>query len=177
MNLTQLARKTIEFYFNNKKFEPDKKTKQKLKDKKACFVTLTNKGNLRGCIGCVEAEQELWKQVQENIINAAFYDTRFSGLTKKELKKIKIEVSVLSEPKKLEYKTEKDLLKKINNKMGIILKKNPCSSTFLPQVWKQIPDKKEFLEHLSLKAGLDKDAWKTAEIWGYGVEVEGGINL
>ena len=56
--------------------------------------------------------------------------------------------------------------------MGIILKKDFHSSTFLPQVWEQIPDKTDFLEQLSLKAGLDRNAWKHAEIWCYEVEVE-----
>ena len=173
MNLPQLARKTLESHFLRKTYIPNHKTKQKFKDKKACFVTLTKNNELRGCIGCLEAKKELWQEVQENAINAAFHDSRFLPLEKNELNKIKIEVSVLSKPKKLEYKDEKDLLKKINNKMGIILKKNPCSSTFLPQVWKPLPDKIKFLEHLSLKAGLNKDGWKNAEIWFYKVEVTG----
>jgi len=172
MNLTQLARKTLEFYFENKSFKPDEQTKKKYNQKKACFVTLEKNNQLRGCIGCLEARQELWKEVQENAINAAFKDFRFSQLTKKELNKIKIEVSILSKPKKLNYENEKDLLGKINNKMGIILKKGFNSATFLPQVWEQISDKIEFLEHLSLKAGLNKDVWRKSEILFYEVDAE-----
>lgn len=172
MNLIQLTRKTIELHFLGNLFQPDEKTKEKYKDKKACFVTLTKKGSLRGCIGCLEARQELWKDVQENSINAAFYDSRFIPLTKDELNKIKIEVSILSKPIRLKYKDEEDLLNKLNDKMGIILKKDHFSSTFLPQVWEQISDKIEFLEHLSLKAGLNKNAWKKTEIWYYYVEIE-----
>jgi len=173
MNLAQLARKTLEFYFENKSFKPDEQTKKKYNQKQACFVTLEKNNQLRGCIGCLEARQELWEEVQENAINSAFNDFRFSQLTKKELKKIKIEVSILTKPKKINYKDEKDLLEKINNKMGIILKKDFNSATFLPQVWGQIPDKTEFLEHLSLKAGLNKGDWKTSEIWFYEVDVGG----
>ncbi len=172
MKLTELARKTIELHFLGNLFQPDEKTKEKYKDKKACFVTLTKRGSLRGCIGSLEARQELWKDVQENSINSGFYDTRFAPLTKDELDKIKIEVSVLSKHIKLNYKNEKDLLNKLDNKMGVILKKDNFSSTFLPQVWEQILDKTEFLENLSLKAGLNKDAWKKAEIWYYYVEIE-----
>ena len=54
--------------------------------------------------------------------------------------------------------------------MGIILKKNGRSSTFLPQVWEQLPDKVDFLEHLSMKAGLNKDDWKDAGMEYYEVE-------
>ncbi len=172
MNLPKLARKTIEAHFQNKKFEPDEKIKEKFSDKRATFVTLTKNGQLRGCVGSLEAVRGLWEDVRENAINAAFHDTRFSPLTEDELEDVKIEVSVLSPAKKLEFKDEGDLLNKINNKMGIILKEGFYTSTFLPQVWEQIPDKVEFLEELSIKAGLDRDAWKGAEIWFYTVDVE-----
>ncbi len=170
MDILQLARKTLENYFNNKKFEPDAETKLKYSEKKASFVTLTKNTSLRGCIGSLEAHQELWKDVQSNSVNAAFSDPRFPQLTKSELSQIKIEVSVLSIPKKLEYKNEQELLNKINSQMGIILKKGFSTSTFLPQVWEQIPDKIKFLEQLSLKAGLPQDAWKTVEIQYYTVK-------
>ena len=172
MKLPQLARKTLEFYFENKNFIPDEDIKERYDEKRACFVTLTKKGNLRGCIGSLHAVQELWKDVQHNAIYAAFHDSRFFLLTKEELKEIKIEVSILSDPKKIFFKNEKDILNKIDNKMGLILKKGIFSSTFLPQVWEQIPDKIQFLENLSLKAGLSRDSWKTSEISYYTVSVE-----
>ncbi len=170
MNLLQLSRKTLEYYFSNKKFEPDKITKDKFSKNQASFVTLTKSGELRGCIGSLSPKQELWKDVIENSLNASFKDPRFLPLRKSELQKIKIEVSVLSVPKKLEFFGVEDLLKKINKKMGIILKKGYNFSTFLPQVWDDLPDKIDFLQHLSMKAGLDKNAWKTSEIWYYTVD-------
>ncbi len=172
LKLTKLARKTIRDYFDNKKFNPDKNTKELYKEKKACFVTLTLNGELKGCIGSLKPEKELWKDVQDNAINAAIHDFRFSRLTEEEFLKIKIEVSVLSLPKKIEAVNEKDLLMRINPGRGYILEKEGVSSTFLPQVWKQIPDKIQFLEQLSLKAGLNRNAWKTAEIWSYTVNSE-----
>lgn len=172
MNLTQLARKTLESYFENKDFQPDEKTKNLYNKKQACFVTLTKKRELRGCIGSLIGHQELWKDVKENALNAALNDPRFLALRKEELKDIKIEISVLSVPEKLEFKDEKDLLKKINKKIGLILKKGFYSATFLPQVWEELPDKEEFLQHLSMKAGLDKHGWKDAEFWYYDVEKE-----
>ena len=78
----------------------------------------------------------------------------------------------MTEPKKLNFKNPDELLKKINNLMGIILEKGGYTVTFLPQVWEQIPDKIKFLEELSLKAGLSKDSWKSpsAEFFYYKVK-------
>ena len=172
MNLVELARKTIESSFKKEAFEPDQETKRKYKAVQSSFVTLTINNELRGCIGSLLPRQELYKDVQENAINASFHDSRFPKLKESELKSIKIEVSILSEPKRLYYKNEQDLLNRLFKDMGIILRKGHSSATFLPQVWEQLKDPKEFLEHLSQKAGLDKDAWKTADIYYYMVNVE-----
>jgi uncharacterized protein len=172
IKLTKLARKTLEEYFKGKQFIPDDHTKSIYNEKQACFVTLTLNGNLRGCIGSLAPGRELWRDVQENAINAAIHDFRFSKLTGEELDKIKIEVSVLSLPKKVNSVSEKDLLMRINPGRGFIVKKGSSSATFLPQVWEQIPDKIEFLEQLSMKAGLNRNAWKTGEILSYTVNAE-----
>jgi len=172
LKLTKLARRTLREYFKGKEFIPDERTKNIYNEKRACFVTLTLNGNLRGCIGSLVPQKELWKEVQENAINAAIHDFRFSRLTEEELPNVKIEVSILSLPKKINYIGEKDLLIRINSGKGIILKKGMNSATFLPQVWEQIPDKINFLEQLSIKAGLNRNAWKNAEIWSYTVSIE-----
>ncbi|MBD3247190.1 AmmeMemoRadiSam system protein A [Candidatus Pacearchaeota archaeon] len=174
LSLPELARKTMESKLENKEFEPNDITKEKYSKNKASFVTLsTRQGKLRGCIGSLKPRKELWKDVQENAVNA-MHDPRFPPLKKKELENVRIEVSVLSKPKRLDYKTPEELIKKLKKYMGIILKKGFNSSTFLPQVWEQIQDKQEFLEHLSIKAGLDKNAWKDeeTEIWYYTVMKE-----
>ena len=172
LKLTELARKTLEGYFKGKEFIPDEHTKSIYNAKQACFATLTLNGDLRGCIGSLVPRKELWKDVQDNVINAAIHDFRFSKLTEKEVPKIKIEISVLSLPKKINYINEKDLLIRISFDKGFIIKKGMNSATFLPQVWEQIHDKIEFLEQLSLKAGLNRNAWKSAEIWSYTVNAE-----
>ncbi len=172
LKLTEIARKTLEGYFKGKNFLPDEHTRSIYDKKQACFVTLTIDGKLRGCIGSLVPQRELWKDVQENVINAAVHDFRFLKLTEKELSKVKIEISVLSLPKKIESINEKDLLMRINSGRGYILKKGGFSSTFLPQVWEQIPDKIEFLENLSVKAGLNRNAWKSGELWSYNVNIE-----
>lgn len=169
-SLLFLARDALIKYLEEKEVKPSDEVKKKYSNKQACFVTLTKKGKLRGCIGSLYPRQELWKDVIENSISAGFRDSRFLPLEEKELSKIKIEISVLSIPKKLEFKSPEDLLKKLNSNYGVILQKRMNSATFLPQVWEQIPNKQSFLEQLSLKAGLSRDAWKTAEIWVYEVE-------
>lgn len=166
--LLKLAREAIESKFYDREVYVNEGIKKRLSKKQSCFVTLTEDKMLRGCIGSLYANQELWKDVVDNAIHAAFHDYRFAGLRESELDKIKIEVSVLSIPEKLGIGL--DVFDKIDNKMGIILEKAGSSSTFLPQVWEQIPDKKEFLEELSMKAGLNKDAWKTAKLSFYRVD-------
>ncbi|MBD3253302.1 AmmeMemoRadiSam system protein A [Candidatus Pacearchaeota archaeon] len=168
--LLVLAREAINCYLNGKEIKVDDDLKNKYSEKRACFVTLTERGDLRGCIGSLQAHQPLWQDVIDNAVNAGFNDPRFPELEKEELEYIKIEISVLSKPEKLDYKDSEDLLEKIDNKMGIILKKQSLSSTFLPQVWEQIPDKELFLEELALKAGLFRDDWKTSEILFYRVD-------
>ena len=126
----------------------------------ATFVTLTIDGELRGCIGKLEPTCELFRDVSENAVSSAFYDPRFPQITEDELKKIKIEISILSKPEELKYKNSNELLKYLDeNKPGVILKMGISKATFLPQVWEEIGNPKEFLSHLCVKAGLDKNSW------------------
>ena len=137
----------------------------RLNQRRGTFVTLTIDGNLRGCIGHIVPKGSIIEGVRENAINAAFYDPRFRPLSKKEFDKIKIEVSILTNPEPLEYKDAEDLLAKLRPGIdGVIIKKGYHQATFLPQVWEQLPDKEEFLAHLCLKAGLDPDTWKREKL-------------
>lgn len=170
MILTKLARKAIENYFDAIIFDPDTKTKQKYMQKKASFVTLTKNGDLRGCVGSLQAHSPLYKDIISNAINSAFKDYRFNPLDRSEFQDIKIEVSILTEPKELKYKDDDDLLNKLKPSYGIILQKYNHSATFLPQVWEDLPNKKYFLEQLSLKAGLRKEDWKNAQYKYYTVK-------
>jgi hypothetical protein len=125
------------------------------------FVTLKQQGQLRGCIGNLSAADSLAEGVRRNAINAAFHDPRFSPLTDRELDQVAIEVSVLTEPRRLEFSDPEDLLAKLRpNVDGVILRQGYAGATFLPQVWEQLPKKEDFLGHLCLKAGLPRDAWK-----------------
>jgi AmmeMemoRadiSam system protein B/AmmeMemoRadiSam system protein A len=127
------------------------------------FVTLNIDGVLRGCIGNLSGSDSVKEGVRKNAINAAFHDPRFPSLSEDELEKIKIEISILSEPKPLEYKDGADLIKKLKvNVDGVIIRKGPAGATFLPQVWRQLPKPEEFLSHLCMKAGLPADAWENS---------------
>ncbi len=168
--LLKLARRAIESVLKEEKLPVNKEIREKYSEKKASFVTITKKDRLRGCVGSLYPRQELYRDVIENARHAAFEDYRFAKLRERELSEIKIEVSVLSIPEKLEFEDEKELLKKIDRDMGIILKKGVNSATFLPQVWDEIEDKTDFLENLCVKAGLEKDSWKSSEIYFYRVD-------
>ena len=134
---------------------------KKLREIKACFVTLTINNELRGCIGHLNAVQPLYEDIIENACAAAFFDPRFSPLDEKEFSSLNVEVSILTEPKKVFFKDSADLLKKIvAGRDGLIISKSGHSATFLPSVWDEINSKEEFLSHLCQKAGLMPDEWE-----------------
>ncbi len=136
-----------------------------LQEKCGCFVTLHKNKALRGCIGTIEAARSLLAGVEDNARNSAFRDPRFPPLEADELPAVDIEISVLSVPIVVQYDDADDLLKKLQPGIhGVIISKAWHSATFLPQVWEQLPDTKSFLEHLCLKAGLEKNSWKTGDL-------------
>jgi AmmeMemoRadiSam system protein A len=137
----------------------------KLAAKKACFVTLTKNGALRGCMGHLMAIEPLHQAVAENARNAALRDPRFPSVQADELDQIRIEISVLTEPQPLSFASPEDLLSKLRPKEdGVLLNIGPRTATFLPQVWAQLPDKAEFLNHLSQKAGCETSAWRGKDV-------------
>ncbi len=131
-----------------------------LQEKAGCFITLTQNGQLRGCIGTIEAKQSLLDDVKTNAKAAAFNDTRFSPLTSEELNKTDIEVSLLSPMQALSFSNEQEALAQLRPHIdGVVFEYGDHHSTFLPQVWQQLPDVKEFIAHLKHKAGLSPDFW------------------
>ena len=129
----------------------------------ASFVTLYKKGELRGCIGALQATQPLINDISEHAYAAAFQDPRFPVLVKNEYEHIDIKISVLGNPEKINFTNEEDLLQQIcPNIDGLILEHGYNRGTFLPSVWEQLPDKKEFLNHLKIKAGFTPDWWDNA---------------
>jgi AmmeMemoRadiSam system protein A len=165
--LLYVARKTIEqrLFDRKKKKEPDANLPAIFNEPRGTFVTLTIKGGLRGCIGHIIPQETLLEGIRVNAINAAFRDPRFRPLSREEWKNVKIEISILTDPKQLSYSDAGDLLKKLRPDVdGVIIKKGYHQSTFLPQVWEQLPKKEDFLTHLCLKAGLGGDAWNKGDL-------------
>jgi hypothetical protein len=139
----------------------------------ASFVTLTNGGELRGCIGALDASLPLAEDVQEHAIAAALHDYRFPHVVAEELPNIRIEISRLTPPERLEYVDPEDLVKLIRPCVdGVVLRDNFSRSTFLPQVWEKIPDPELFLGYLCQKMGASHDLWrrKKLDVWTYQVE-------
>ncbi|MDR1633945.1 MAG: AmmeMemoRadiSam system protein A [Bifidobacteriaceae bacterium] len=137
----------------------------------AAFVTLTRHGELRGCIGSLEAHRPLAKDVQYNAIDAAFGDPRFAPLPAGEVDRVDIEVSVLSEPLPLAFADRADLAGQLRPGVdGLVLAARGRRGTFLPQVWDQLPTPELFLAHLVRKAGLPAGYWDgDVRIWRYTV--------
>jgi len=131
-----------------------------LSEKGATFVTLTQRGELRGCIGSLEAWRPLLDDVQENARNAAFRDPRFEPLSADELPVTRVEVSLLTPAEPLTFASEAGALAQLRpNVDGVIFTAGHHRSTFLPQVWEQLPEPAEFMARLKQKAGLPASYW------------------
>jgi AmmeMemoRadiSam system protein B/AmmeMemoRadiSam system protein A len=126
----------------------------------ATFVTLRRNGALRGCIGTLEADRTVREDVALNARRAAFRDPRFGPLQPDELEGLTVEVSLLSTPEPIDCASEADLVARLDPaRDGVVIEYRGKRATFLPQVWEQIPDPREFLRHLKRKAGLPDEFW------------------
>lgn len=126
----------------------------------ATFVTLTQHGNLRGCIGSLEAWRPLDQDVRSNARAAAFRDPRFTPLTSEELERTRVEVSLLAPAVPMSFVGEDDAVRQLRPGIdGVILECDMHRGTFLPQVWESLPEPKMFMAHLKQKAGLAPSFW------------------
>lgn len=133
----------------------------RLAEPAGCFVTLTQEGRLRGCIGNLEPRRPLWQAVVENATAAAIRDRRFAPVTAAELDTIALEISLLTPPEPLPPASPEALLAVlVPGRDGVVLDFGSRRATFLPQVWEQLPDKTRFLDELARKAGEPADAWR-----------------
>ncbi len=126
----------------------------------ASFVTLTIGGELRGCIGSLEARRPVGVDVEENALAAAFDDPRFDPLGAAEFDLVRVEISLLEPARRMDFDGEADALRRlVPGRDGLILSFGQRRATFLPQVWETLPDPGDFMRHLKLKAGLPADFW------------------
>jgi AmmeMemoRadiSam system protein A len=142
-----------------------------LREPGATFVTLRLRGDLRGCVGSIRAYRPLGEDVHANARAAAFGDSRFLPLPAAELSVVTLEVSLLSAPEPLPARREEEALAVLRPGVdGLILELDEHRATFLPQVWEQLPDRREFLAHLKRKAGLAPAFWSVdVRLWRYTV--------
>lgn len=132
----------------------------RLSQRGATFVTLTDRGALRGCIGSLNAHRPVGQDVEDNALGAAFRDPRFPAVQAEEWPRLRVEVSLLSDPEFMEFQSEGDVLARLRPGVDGVIFFNGCQrATFLPQVWEQLPDPQDFMAALKRKAGLPAGFW------------------
>jgi AmmeMemoRadiSam system protein A len=146
---------------------------ERLRQERSTFVTLTRFGELRGCIGGLEACLPLALDVIEHAAAAARDDHRFPPVQPEELNEIRIEISCLTPPRLLPYTEGSDLAARLRLGVdGLVLLDGVRRATFLPQVWKKLPSPELFLGHLCLKMGTRADAWRSGKLKALVYQVE-----
>ena len=167
--LLKIARQTLEAYIKEGKIPQFGEKDPELLKPYGAFVTLRKGKELRGCIGHIIGSKPLYELIRDMAIASSTQDPRFPPVTEEELKSIKIEISVLSEPKLTKGHKEIEL-----GKHGVIVQSGFNQGVYLPQVATETGWKKEqFLSSLCLhKAGLPADAWKNKDTNLYIFEAE-----
>ena len=164
-DINSLARYTVSYYLEHAR-KPEIKINQvnaNWTGNAACFVSVYVENYLRGCIGNYRAFEPLYQNIINNAISAITQDFRFSPVSLLDIPKLKVEVTVLSDPEVYEPPDVNGLIIYLNKyKPGLILEGKGHKALFLPQVWEQLPDPEKFLSELCLKADLNADYWKTS---------------
>lgn len=166
--LLDLARKTlIEFVTKGVSYNPDGEELKSFPSfyrTRATFVTLKKGGFLRGCIGSLEPSRPMWLDVRDNTIAAASQDRRFSPVRQEELANITVEISILSPLRRLAVAPGEDVARLLRPGIdGVVLSFRGRRSTYLPEVWEDLPDAQDFLSRLCRKQGSPAGCWKSAE--------------
>lgn len=145
---------------------------ERLRAPGAAFVTLHRHGQLRGCIGSLEARRPLVEDIAHNAHAAAFHDPRFPPLSPAELADLTIHIAILQPAEALAFHSEAELLAQLRPGIdGLILQEDAHRATFLPAVWEGLPEPRQFLNELKRKAGLRMDYWSDSiQAWRYTTE-------
>ncbi|MEC9341046.1 MAG: AmmeMemoRadiSam system protein B [Pseudomonadota bacterium] len=138
----------------------------------ASFVTLKKAGELRGCVGSLEAVRSVVEDVAHNAWAAAFADPRFPAVTREETRHLALHISLLGEKERLHFEDEAELLRQLRpGTDGLVIREGARRATFLPQVWAALSEPEGFLHHLKMKAGMPDGHWSDRiEAWRYTVE-------
>jgi AmmeMemoRadiSam system protein A len=154
--VVQIARQGLELFVrDNMYFQPEPaELPQALQEKGASFVTLTNEGRLRGCIGHTQGQDPLAEDVARNAASAS-RDFRFAPVNSDELADIRLEVTILTPFSQVSYDDFDDLLAKLRPGVdGVMLSRGPKRALLLPQVWRRLLDPTQFIEAIARKAGI-----------------------
>lgn len=171
--LIKLAKDTVKSYLDKKPFQVPEAIKKKYSEKKGVFVCIKKDKQLQGCIGYTEPENPLWWSVVNAAKGAAFEDQRFPPTSKQELPEITFEISVLTEPKKLECKPEERPKNIKIGKHGLIAEKEQYKGILLPQVFPEFgADEESALDMTCQKAGLPARAWENPDVDIYTFECQ-----
>ena len=168
--LLKIARDTIVEYVTNRKVPAAASSSPGLNLHSGCFVTVKQKGELRGCIGNFVSNQPLYQLVQEMAVSAATRDPRFYPMKVDDLTDFALDISVLSPLEKT------DSVEKIRVGIhGIYIVKGSYRGVLLPQVATEYGwNRDQFLQHTCIKAGLPQDAWQgECEIYIFSAQVFG----
>ncbi len=159
--LLEIARKSIVAEFTGEKIPvPDYDKHPILKSRSGAFVTLTENGMLRGCIGYILSDRPLFETVREAAVQAAMNDPRFRPVKESEVEKISLEISILSEPFPLKSYDEIEI-----GKHGLILEEKGRRGLLLPQVpVEHHMNKDQYLDAICRKSGFPADYWRTKQI-------------
>jgi hypothetical protein len=159
--LLEAARNSITSIFTGKEIpQPDFKKHPVFNSHAGAFVTLTEHGGLRGCIGFIISDQPLFKTICEAAVHAAQNDPRFYPVSEKELSKISIEISVLSEPFPLNNYDEIEI-----GKHGLILEEKGKRGLLLPQVpVEHNMNREQYLDAICQKSGFHAGYWREKQL-------------
>jgi AmmeMemoRadiSam system protein A len=154
--LLSLARMTLNTYLTNRTTPSYRASSEGLLEKKGAFVSLHNGSELRGCIGQLYADRELYKIVQHCAVSAALEDTRFVPVDKEEMPELSIEISVLTPFHRIRNIEEIEV-----GRHGLYIVQGPFRGLLLPQVATQYGwDRIAFLKQTCRKSGLPESAWQ-----------------
>jgi AmmeMemoRadiSam system protein A len=173
--LLQLAREALKYGVQGKPLPPLdlEELSGQLTQTGATFVTLTIDSELRGCIGSLEARRPLAEDVQVHAVAAALEDYRFPPVSEHEVGIITIEISRLTSPQRIQSQNAEDLISQIRPGIdGVILMKGRQRATFLPQVWRKVPEVEQFLDMLCRKMGSPSDCWREKDVQVFTYQVE-----
>lgn len=161
-DILKIAREAVnEAVLHKSYYKPTRKEyDNNLFNRGAAFVTINQNGKLRGCIGSLLANQAIAFDVAQNAYSAALEDNRFSPLTNEDLKDLSLSVSLLTGFERIAYKSEQDLLAQlVPGADGLVIRAGNRQGVFLPAVWKELPDRADFLNNLKVKAGMTPSFW------------------